>query len=95
MIAIYLQYSNFPYNGHILNRIEFISLIVGMITVYAGLWYLTGDIGEETSIILFIVILSVNALFGIMWITSYLGHAEWAEIVVKKIRIESLYLERN
>ena len=51
-----------------------------MITVYAGLWYLTGDVGEETSIILFILMLTVNAIFGIVWITAYLGNAEWAEI---------------
>ena len=50
-----------------------------MVTVYAGLWYITGDIGEETSIVLFIVMLFVNLLFGIIWISEYLGHAEWAE----------------
>ena len=53
-----------------------------MITCYAGLWYLTGDIGQETKVTLFIVILFANALFGIIWITAYLGHAEWAEKLV-------------
>ena len=49
-----------------------------MITVYAGLWYLTHDIGEETGIILFAIMIIVNAIFGIIWITSYLGRVAWA-----------------
>ena len=56
-----------------------------MMTCYAGLWYLTGDIGHETSIIIFVMILLANAVFGIMWIIAYLGVAEWAEAIVKKI----------
>ena len=60
------------------------SLMVGMITVYAGLWYLTGDLPNESKICLFIIILLVNAVFGIMWIIEYLSTAEWAEKLVKK-----------
>ena len=56
-----------------------------MMTCYAGLWYLTGDIGEETSIIIFILILIANTIFGIMWIIAYIGSAEWAEKIVKKV----------
>ena len=63
-----------------------------MITVYAGLWYLTGDIGQEAKIILFVVILLINALFGIMWIKEYLGHAEWAEKLAKKFQIENIII---
>ena len=64
-----------------------------MITVYAGLWYLSKDIGEETRIVLFAVIITFNALFGIIWITSYLSNASWAQLVVKRCRIEHEYLE--
>ena len=64
-----------------------------MITVYAGLWYLTGDVGNETKIFLFIVIIFSNAFFGIIWITSYLGHVDWAVSLVKNCRTESQYIE--
>ena len=60
-----------------------------MITCYAGLWYLSGDIGEVTKIILFIAILLANAFFGILWITAYLGNAEWAEKGAKKFQTEN------
>ena len=60
-----------------------------MITVYAGLWYLTGDIGYESDIILFSIILYSNLIFGIMWISAYLGNAEWAVLCVKRFRTES------
>ena len=59
-----------------------------MITVYAGLWYLTGDIGYETSIIVFVIILFANAVFGIMWIIAYVGTAEWAETIIRKLSLE-------
>ena len=64
-----------------------------MITVYDGLWYLTNDVGYEVKIILFIVILFVNALFGIIWIKAYLIHAEWAVDILKKYRLESQYIK--
>ena len=66
-----------------------------MTTCYAGLWYLTGDIGYETSINLFAVILVANAYFGIMWITAYLDHAEWANRWVKKFRTENKFIENE
>ena len=71
-----------------MNRLESVSLIVGMITVYSGLWYLTGDLGDEAKIILFVVILFTNGVFGIVWLTAYLGHAEWAEKLVRIFRTE-------
>ena len=57
-------------------------------TCYAGLWYLTGDIGEDTSIIVFTLILLANAVFGIMWIIAYVGTAEWAETIIRKLSLE-------
>ena len=35
--------------------------------------------------IVFALILIGNAVFGIMWIFAYLGNAEWAEILVRKL----------
>ena len=63
-----------------------------MITIYAGLWYLTHDIGEETSTILFAIMLIVNTIFGVIWITAYLGRAGWAEKLVYCFRVEKTYI---
>ena len=67
---------------------EIVSLNVALLTCYAGLWYLTGDIEEETKIIVFIIIIFANLFFVIMWIIEYVGHAAWGEKLVKKIRLE-------
>ena len=70
-----------PYTQKIINQIETVSLIVGLITVYAGMWYLTGDIGDETSIIIFAIILLTNLLFLTLWITAFLRAVPLAEKV--------------
>ena len=66
-----------------------------MTTCYAGLWYLSSDIGKEAKTILFIVILSSNALFGVLWITAYLGNVEWATKWVKMLRVEKSYIKSS
>ena len=78
MGAIYLQHSNNPFSSRSINRIEFLSLVVGMMTVYIGLWYLSDSIGEETKILLFTIILYANLIFCIIWIIAYISSAEWA-----------------
>ena len=45
-IAVGMHYSNNPFRKNIINRIESLSLFVGLTTVYAGLWYLTGEVDE-------------------------------------------------
>ena len=59
-----------------------------MITVYAGLWYMTGDIGYESEIILFAIMLIANLLFLLIWAKAYVANAEWAEKLVKYFRLE-------
>ena len=67
-----------PYNEPINDKIELTSLGVSMMTCFAGLWYLTGDIGEETKIFLFKIILICNIYFIIMWIRAYAINTRWA-----------------
>ena len=55
-----------------------------MLTVYIGLWYLDGAVGEETKIILFAIIIYANLIFCIIWLIAYISNAEWAEKLVKK-----------
>ena len=64
-----------------------------MITVYSGLCYLAVDVGNEAKNILFIVIVFANAVFVIIWITTYLGNVDWAVSLVKTCLIENQYIE--
>ena len=50
------------------NRLEELSILTGATTIYCGLLYLTGDMAEETKVILFLLILLVNAAFLISWL---------------------------
>ena len=64
-----------------------------MVTCYSGLWYLTGDMGKTSSIIIFILILVANAVFGIIWIIAYIVYGKaWAENWIQKIHLEIKYV---
>ena len=63
-----------------------------MITVYAGLWYITDDIGQVTQILLFTLILTANAIFGCRWLIAYISKAQWAGILVKRFLLEHSYI---
>lgn len=54
-----------------LNKLELYSILVSLITIYCGLFYLTKDIGEEVKIALLIMIVLANSLFLIQWIKEY------------------------
>jgi len=66
-----------------------------MITVYAGLWYITNDIGEEAKILLFAIMVISNLFFFLIWVVAYIGNAPWAASVVRKFRLEKLYIRRK
>ena len=78
IIALRLQILVNPYIKYKHNRLEDLSLICGAFMIYAGTLYLSGDIGEETKIALFIVILLVTTIFYITWIRAYIHEAIWA-----------------
>ena len=54
----------------ILNLLEATSILVAELTVYCGLFYLTGDIGPETKIIMFLIIVTSNAFFVGLWLLA-------------------------
>eukprot|EP00359_Climacostomum_virens_P000523 CAMPEP_0204898508 /NCGR_PEP_ID=MMETSP1397-20131031/1335_1 /ASSEMBLY_ACC=CAM_ASM_000891 /TAXON_ID=49980 /ORGANISM="Climacostomum Climacostomum virens, Strain Stock W-24" /LENGTH=1022 /DNA_ID=CAMNT_0052066371 /DNA_START=57 /DNA_END=3125 /DNA_ORIENTATION=- len=68
LIALYLQLWYQPYEVEDLNMIETRAIVVAGITIYSGLYFLTNDIGEETKILLFLVILLSNLYFILLWI---------------------------
>ena len=49
---------------------------------------MTGDIGYESEIILFAIMLIANLLFLLIWAKAYVANAEWAEKLVKYFRLE-------
>ena len=54
--------------------------MIGFVTVYIGLWFLTDDLeDEETKILLFALILLSNLIFVFKWLIAYLGAATWAK----------------
>jgi hypothetical protein len=57
-----------PYITDDLNSLETYSILVSLVTIYAGLYYLTNDLGIQGEIILFIIILIFNLLFIQLWI---------------------------
>ena len=78
IIALRLQLAFNPYASLKHNRIEELALICGGFVIYAGILYLSGDIGEETKIFLFILILVFTITFYVKWIFYYVREAKWA-----------------
>ena len=68
-----------PYSNFRFNQIEDISLICSALNIYAGTLYLSGDIGEETKIIFFTVMLLATIIFLIMFINAYMREAHWLQ----------------
>ena len=80
--ALLLQESNKPYTDPIANKIEIMSLTVGVITIYSGIWYLSADIETELEIFLFVLMIIANLVFIVFWLITYLRYVPWA----KKLR---------
>lgn len=66
-ISYLAQVNNHPFIEEDLNNIETKSLISATFTLYCGLFYLSGDLDENSSYVLFILILSSNIIFGLLW----------------------------
>lgn len=63
LLCLHIQVQNKPFIGDVLNQMEGRSIFVAAITIYCGLYYLTGDLDEWAKIVFFIVILAVNLFF--------------------------------
>ena len=69
-LAYYVQSVYKPFTIDKCNKLEELSILTGATTIYCGLLYLTGDIGEEVGILLFCFILLANAAFLFAWIAG-------------------------
>ncbi|CAG9321390.1 unnamed protein product [Blepharisma stoltei] len=66
-IFLQLQYSNSPYIEPSLNRMELQAKIVCVITIYSGLFYLTGSLGYSAKLFFFTLIIIANCYFLVYW----------------------------
>ena len=70
--AFYFHSVYMPFETEKLNKLEQMSILTSAITIYCGLLYLTGDMGEGMKIFLFTLILLSNAVFFITWLLGIL-----------------------
>ncbi|CAG9326024.1 unnamed protein product [Blepharisma stoltei] len=73
LFCLIMQSQNQPYDGSILNQMEIRSILVATITIYCGLYYLTGALNEATKVVFFIAIVLVNAYFIYYWVLKMFG----------------------
>ena len=63
-----LQYKIKPYNSSELNHMEIEGLSTATLTLYCGVYYMTGDLGDIATLCLFILIVIGNGYFIIYWL---------------------------
>ncbi|CAG9331088.1 unnamed protein product [Blepharisma stoltei] len=80
----HLQFGNKPYIEDNLNNTELVAKTVCVITIYSGLFYLTGSLGNTAKIILFIFIFITNIYFVAYWFFKLFKFS--IPIIIKKIK---------
>jgi hypothetical protein len=70
VLAVIFQMRENPYVTTVLNTLEQRAIIVAAITVYCGMWFMTGDLGETAKVIMLVVIVTANAYFLLLWSTQ-------------------------
>jgi hypothetical protein len=65
LVFIALQYWQQPYTSSMLNTMELKAILVAGITIYCGLYYLTGLISEGWRVVLFFIMVLANLYFFI------------------------------
>lgn len=69
-----LQQRLHPYTYVQLNQMEIRSIAVSAVTIYAGMFFLTGDLSEGAKILLFVLMVLANTTFFIYWIYFTFGY---------------------
>lgn len=67
LIASYMQTELNPFLDKNMNKMEFRSIIVSIVTIYCGLYYLTPNVSDTGRIILFIILVLFNSVFFSYW----------------------------
>jgi predicted outer membrane repeat protein len=69
--AFFLHLKHSPYEHKDLNEMERRSILVAMITIYCGLFYMSGGLNNIAKIVFFSVILIINAYFLLFWAKKF------------------------
>jgi hypothetical protein len=83
LLSLHIQNSYQPYNHASLNQMEVRSILVANLTIYCGLYYLTGDLSEIAKLSFFIIIVVSNAYFLYYWILKLLEAS--SSVLISKI----------
>jgi hypothetical protein len=68
-ISCWIHYWAKPFITDFYNELEMRSLVVSVLTVYMGLFFVT-EVNDLAQAIMFIAIISINAHFLLLWFTS-------------------------
>jgi len=70
LVAFILQMQKNPYLTPTLNDLELRAVLVGTLTIYCGLFFLTSGIDASTKMALFCIILLANVYFLVYWLVK-------------------------
>ncbi|CAG9330614.1 unnamed protein product [Blepharisma stoltei] len=73
LFCLYSQSIVQPYDGNALNEMETRSILVATVTIYCGLYYLTGSLDFYSKTIFFILICAANIYFLYYWLKKMFG----------------------
>ena len=72
-VSLALQESHTPFKSRSLNVLEFRSLLVSVVTIFCGLYYLSGGLSTGADSVFFSVIIAVNVYFVQFWVRQSFG----------------------
>jgi hypothetical protein len=80
-----IQYLARPYVSNELNQMELRSIFVASVTIFCGLYYLTGDLGKIAKVLFFLVMLLANLYF-----LAYFASNLFRALAVKLAKVHPL-----
>ena len=63
-----IQSKNKPFTFDHMNTLELLGISTATITIYCGIYYLSGDLGEFIKFVLFLCMVTSNLLFTLYWL---------------------------
>lgn len=93
VIAFVMQMKKNPYVTPVLNALELRAIMVGAVTIYCGLFFLTTNGDTSSQFALFMVIISTNAYFLLYWLVKTCKAG--CELVIQWIPKLRMYLSKR
>ena len=73
MVSLGFHMKRLPFDKPNLNMLESQSIIAASITIYCGLYYLSGSLNEALKITFFAIIILVNIFFFVTWLAVFIN----------------------